>query len=250
MKTQTFLIVTAALALTAGSSFARPGGVGAGLGMAGPPASVTMGPPAAAMSHIPTGVPLGQPSVPQGAAARTGNPIGGTVSGSATARAALETPETDASFGSAAAMLGKLNAAHASPTALENASPRSVVGAISAYKSATVTAQAAVTKYTALVSQDQASVAADKTALASAQASLTTLQSSGTATPQQLAAAQAAVTGAQATLSAASTQLASDQASLSSSQAAIVSAQNSLSVATNKTLTPSAVTQLNTLLGI
>jgi len=156
----------------------------------------------------------------------------------------------DPSVAKAAAELGKLNAAHASATALDHASPKSIVGAISAYKSATVTAQAAVTKYTALVHQDDGTVTADQVALTNAQNALAALKNSPTTTPQQLASAQAAVTNAQTTLNAANAQLTSDQASLSSAQASIVSAQNTLASETNKPLTPGVIAQLNSLLGI
>lgn len=259
MKTRAVLIVTTAIgvAFTTGSLAHPGGGVGAGFGVGGPPpsvtmgppAGVTMGPPAAALSHIPNGVPFGQPAVPQGAAAKAGMNIGNGVSASATANVS-NAVDSDPGIANAAAELGKLNAAHASPVALQHASPKSIVGAISAYKSATVTAQAAVTKDTTLVSQDNATVTADQTTLANAQNALTTLQKSGTATQQQLTDAQTAVTNAQTALDAANTQLASDQAALSSAQASLVSAQNTLASATNKTLTPSVVARLNALLGI
>jgi len=63
----------------------------------GPPAGVLHGPPAAAQTHIPAGLALGQ------------------------ANAANE--------------LGKLNAAHASPIALQHAAPNSAVGMIASYES-------------------------------------------------------------------------------------------------------------------
>lgn len=233
------------------------GGVGAGLGVGGPPpsvtmgppAGVTMGPPAAAMAHIPNGVPLARPVVPQGAAAKAGVTIGSGVSGSATAGIST-TADADPSIANAAAELGKLNAAHASPIAQQHASPKSVVGAIAVYKSATVAAQAAVTKYTASVNQDNATVTAAQVTLTNAQNALTALQNSGTATAQQLTDAQTAVNNAQAALNTANSQLEYDQASLSAAQASIVSAQNTLAASTNKALTPSVIAQLNVLLGI
>lgn len=115
----------------------------------GPPASVTMGPPAAAMARIPHGVPLGQPAtLPQGASASGGNTIGGTVSASAKLNAHgpanestggsvttnTSTDLTDTQEANAASELGKLNAAHASATAMAHASSKSIVGQIAAYK--------------------------------------------------------------------------------------------------------------------
>jgi hypothetical protein len=64
-----------------------------------------MGPPAAALSHIPAAATAGPPAVPP----------------AATANVASE--------------LGKLNAAHASAVAMQHAAPGSAVGAIAAYKS-------------------------------------------------------------------------------------------------------------------
>jgi hypothetical protein len=110
------------------------------------------------MAHIPDGVPMGQPAtIPQGAAASVGDTIGSTVSASARANAHASTGTTSSSVttdGSAtsdvsdtqeanvASELGKLNAMHASPTALAHASSHSVVGEIAAYKSAMETALA------------------------------------------------------------------------------------------------------------
>ena len=116
----------------------------------GPPPGVTMGPPAAALAHIPAGVPLGKPAnLPVG-----GNSIGTTVSGSARAQAAAnggastnvsvdapDTTETNTDTNTsimeanAASELGKLNAAHASPIALQHANANSAVGAIASYDS-------------------------------------------------------------------------------------------------------------------
>jgi len=64
-----------------------------------------MGPPAAALSHIPASVPLGAPAVPP------------------------------ASTANVASELGKLNAVHASTVAMQHAAPNSAVGAIATYKS-------------------------------------------------------------------------------------------------------------------
>jgi hypothetical protein len=77
----------------------------------GPPPWVTQGPPPAALLHIPPGKP---PTTNIGAQ-------NGLVGGGAEINAAAE--------------LGKLNAAHASPTALQHAAPNSAVGAIATYES-------------------------------------------------------------------------------------------------------------------
>jgi hypothetical protein len=228
MKSE-FYVIPAMLALV---GFAQPGlavppggfihgGPPASVTM-GPPASVTMGPPAGALAHIPQGVPMGKPA---------------------------DLPP-DAGVGNAAHLLGSLNAAHASPTALEHASPNSMVGAIAIYKNATITAEAAVTKYTGLVSADQTAVTDAQANLTSAEDALTALKNSGTATQQQLTDAQTAVTDAQTALDAANTQLSADQASLASAQADIVSAQTTLAARANKPLTPDVISQLNSLLGI
>jgi chromosome segregation ATPase len=183
-----------------------------------------MGPPTAVSNHIPPGEALGRPSnLPPGA---------------------------DPGIADAANLLGNLNAAHASPNAMAHASPNSIVGAIAAYKKATITADAAVTKYTGLVSQDQAAANTAQTNLTTAQNNLTTLQNSGTATTQQLASAQAAVDSAKAALNTANAQLSADQASLASAQAAVVSAQNTLALQANKPITPTVIAKLNTILGI
>lgn len=108
----------------------------------GPPSSVTRGPSATALAHIPNGVPLGKPDVPQGTAASSGDTIGSTVSASATTN--VQDPSGPASDNSsvadAADILGNLNAAHASSTALAHASSNSIVGEIAAYKTAMDTA--------------------------------------------------------------------------------------------------------------
>jgi hypothetical protein len=109
----------------------------------GPPSSGTLGPPAAALAHIPAGVPLGKPpGVPLGTAASSGNTIGSTVSASARANAQAaagthvvqsDALETDVMVADAANELGRLNAAHASPIALQHAAPNSAVGMIATY---------------------------------------------------------------------------------------------------------------------
>ena len=73
----------------------------------GPPASVTMGPPPSVLAHIPPGAGFGRPF-----------PL---------------SPDAAAEAG-AASELGKLNAAHASATALDHAAAKSAVGAIATYE--------------------------------------------------------------------------------------------------------------------
>jgi hypothetical protein len=99
------LIASAAALMLAESAFAAgpPAGV-----TTGPPPFVTMGPPPHALTHIPAGVAVGKPS------------LGLTGTGSAQGLAANE--------------LGKLNAAHASPVALQHAAPSSSVGVIANYQ--------------------------------------------------------------------------------------------------------------------
>ena len=67
-------------------------------------------------------------------------------------------------------MLGELNAAHASQTALHHASPKSVVGALSSYKKATLAANADIASFTDLVNATQAKITTDTKAVADAQA--------------------------------------------------------------------------------
>jgi hypothetical protein len=146
MKANVLMLSAAAAMLTfTGTSFA--GGPPVGVGMGGPPPSVTMGPPAgvgmgppaAAVAHIPSGVPLGQPSVPQRSAASSGVTIGGSVSASAHSKndtASIDASTSDQADVNAADELGKLNAAHASAKAMVHASSKSIVGEIATYKSA------------------------------------------------------------------------------------------------------------------
>src|SRR5215470_7704164 len=91
--------------LSAIAVLAMVGGAAAhpGHGAGGPPSTVTMGPPAA-VNHVPNG--------------------------------------NDNGIGQAASLLGDLNAAHASSTALEHASSNSIVGAIALYKAAMMKALA------------------------------------------------------------------------------------------------------------
>lgn len=100
-----------------------------------------MGPPAAATAHIPDGVPVGGPStLPQNTQATTGASIGSSVSVSAKSKgkssATVDASASASADANAAAELGKLNAAHASATAMQHASSKSIVGEIAAYKAA------------------------------------------------------------------------------------------------------------------
>src|SRR5439155_15245808 len=88
----------------AGTAAAHPGNGGGG----GPPPTVTMGPPAGAMSHVPNGVANGF--------------------------------NANSGLAQAANLLGNLNAAHASANGLAHASPNSIVGKLSIYKSQMTTA--------------------------------------------------------------------------------------------------------------
>jgi len=97
---------------------------------AGPPPGVNMGPPAAALAHIPAGVPLGKPTnLPV-----DGNSVGSAVSASARTNAALNGGAAESVEANAASELGKLNATHASPTAFDHANPNSAVGEIATYE--------------------------------------------------------------------------------------------------------------------
>ena len=133
------------------AAFAHPG-MG-GMGMGGPPSSVTMGPPAGvpmgppagippsqAISHIPNGAPLGQPAtVPQNGAATAGDSIGASVSAHANAHASADAGMDGADTATSAQInaadeLGGLNAAHANSHAFQHANSHSMVGAIATYQ--------------------------------------------------------------------------------------------------------------------
>jgi len=107
------LIASAAALMLAEGAFAAgpPAGVTTGpppFVTMGPPPGVVKGPPPHALTHIPAGIAVGKPS------------LGLTGTGSAQGLAANE--------------LGKLNAAHASPVALQHAAPNSTVGVIANYQ--------------------------------------------------------------------------------------------------------------------
>jgi hypothetical protein len=202
------------------------------------PASAVLLAAAPALATPPAGVPHGPPpgvsfghTEKAGEGAESAMPKDTTHASESDADAA-----SDPGVAKAANLLGKLNAAHASSSALSHASPKSIVGAIAIYKSTTLAAQASVKKFSALVNQDQAAVNADQT-------TLNQLKTSSAASQAQISAAQAALTSDQQ-------KLASDQAQLAAAQAAIVSAQNALASRTNKPLTPTVIAKLNALLGI
>ncbi len=147
---RTLLIGVCMLALT-GAAYAHPGqGVGGG-----PPAAVTFGPPAAATAHIPNGV---------------ANGIG--------VNNGVDNGVNDG-VDQAANLLGNLNAAHASPTALEHASPKSIVGALAIYKAAMTKALADLNAAEQQLATDQANnapasqITADENAIAAANAEIT-----------------------------------------------------------------------------
>ncbi len=261
--TRTFLNLlsaTTVVLMAANTAFAAgpPGGFHMGPPsqvMMGLPAGASMGPPSGVRMGPPEGVTMGPPSsVTEGTAAGAGaageafrgRALGNTArfnsnhSLSTSVRsgdsAGASVGESSNSLANAAKFLGKLNAAHASNTALSHASPRSVVGALANYKSQTLSAQSQIDTYTSLVNRDQLAVS-------SAQAQLTSLEHSGTASQTQ-------ISQAQAQLNAAQQQLSSDQAQLSAAQAELVSAQNTLQTTTNRQLTPQVIARLNALLGI
>lgn len=241
------LAAVAAASVSAQIACANPGGIpNGGGGPGGPPASVTMGPPASAMHGPPSTVTQGPPATAtQGppSAATQGPPAGATHVPNGLAKG-------HADIDKAANLLGNLNAAHASDKALEHASPKSVVGAIAAYKKATVTAKADVVKYTDLVAADQTAVNSAQAAVDASAAKLAELQAAPTPDTDAIAAAQAQLATDQAALASAQQQLAADQASLDAAQTAVTAAQTALAERANKPLTEEVIAQLNTLLGI
>jgi hypothetical protein len=167
MKTfLTGLSAASALALMAGSAYAGPPtgvpvGPPAGIPRGAPP-SVPHGPPPVATTHIPTTVTTGvnanasthastgagNASAHTNASTRTTVTATGSADFVAAARA-----KGDASLANGAAMLGKLNAAHASDKAFEHASAKSTVGALATYKSTTLAANADVSSFTQLITR-------------------------------------------------------------------------------------------------
>lgn len=231
MKTfLTSLSAASVLALTAGAAFAGPP---AGVPV-GPPAGIPMGPPAGVPTGPPAGIPHGPPAgITAGppSAATSHIPEGVTMGAQGDVGASAANHASDT--GAAASLLKQLNAGHASDTGLAHASSKSIVGAIGAYKTATLSAQADVSAYTVKVQEDQTSVDAAQTAYDAVDPTDTT-----------------ALADAQATLDAAKAQLAADQASLDAANLAVTDAQTQLSSSTNVTLTPEVVGKLDNLLGI
>jgi hypothetical protein len=150
-----------------------------------------MGPPSAAFSHVPNGVANGQNADPDVAAG--------------------------------ANLLGNLNAAHASSNALAHASPKSIVGAIAAYKTSVSTAEANLKAAQAQLLIDQQKLKADLAAVPPVPA---------------------------ATITADNMAITNDQNAITAAQAAIMAAQNTLALRANKPLTPAVIAQLNALLGL
>lgn len=221
----------------------------ASVAVAGPPIGVPVGPPAGIPHGPPAGIPSGPPaSIPHGPPSIATNHIPHGVAPGKPATAGQAAPNNG--VGSAASLLKKLNAAHASDTALQHASDKSVVGAIGKYKSETLTAEADVSKYTGLVTQDQASVDAAQQAVNDAQTAYNAALAANPVDQAAVDAAKATLDAANATLASAQQQLAADQASLASAQQAIVDAQTQLASSTNTTLTPDVISKLNSLLGI
>jgi hypothetical protein len=146
----------------------------------------------------------------------------------------------------AANVLGKLNAAHASPNALEHASAHSIVGELARYKTTIIAARAEVNIFTAKVNVDTAAVSIDTAAVNADQAIINNPNSTAAA----IQAAQAQLAADQAKLASDQAQLASDQAQLAAAQAQIVAAQNTLASESNKELTAAALAQVNSLLGL
>ena len=71
--------------------------------------------------------------------------------GGSSGHADVGTEVASNSHGASASSLGSLNAAHASPTALANASPNSTVGKLAIYRDSTLAARTAQEAYDALV---------------------------------------------------------------------------------------------------
>ena len=249
LSATTFVVTITATAVVAGppSSFhlGPPSGV-----FMGPSAGANMGTSAAMRVGPPTGVPLEQPpNATDGAAARadTGPNAFHSRGLDGTSRTSLnssmvsreETVGSKAkstSLADAAKFLGKLNAAHASSTALSHASSRSIVGALASYRSQTLSAQSKIDTYSSLIN-------ADEKALLAAQTQLATLEKSGTASQNQ-------ITEAQAQLSAAQQKLSLDENQLNAAQAELISAKNTLQATTKRQLTPQVIAKVNVLLGI
>lgn len=228
----------------AGIPMGPPPGVGggppAGIPAGGPPAGVPMGPPAGVPAGPPSGVTHGPPS------SVTSNTTHGKPANLAGSPSTNAASDSASSVGKAASLLKQLNAGHASANGMQHASSKSIVGAIYAYKTSTVSAQTAIDKYTPLVKQWTTTVNADKAAVTKAQNYLDSLSTTDPNYAQ-----------AKTDLQTAQDQLAADQKTLDGYQSQLTQAQNDLQAAqdtlqtsTNVQLSPDVVKQLNTLLGI
>ena len=117
----------------------------------------------------------------------------GNGNGNASSHADIGTEVASNSHGATASSLGSLNAAHASPTALANASPNSTVGKLAIYRDSTLAARTAQDAYDALAANiaatnydadgivglsvlEQAAMDADQQLLADAAAAIATNQ--------------------------------------------------------------------------
>ncbi len=191
------------------------------------------GPPTAAVMNLPAG---GSAQTPQGAEQTNSasSPRG------ATSINLNLNDATDPGIANAAGLLGNLNPA----------APHAILGAVAAYKSATLAARADAAQYTDLVSRDQAALTGAQDDLAGAEDNLALLQDSVIASEQQVMDAKAAIAKAQAALVQVATQLTTDEAALTAAQAEISSAQTRLALAVNQPLSPPVISRLNSILGI
>lgn len=203
---------------------------GTGPALALPPGGLFDGGPPAAIAM----------AVPAGGSSQSPDTAGPDTSAAATAISLNLGAAPDSGIASAADLLRGLNPA----------APHSMLGAIAAYKSATLAAQADTAKYTSLVSQDQAALTGAQNDLVSAQDNFALLQESIATSEQQLADAEAAIGQAQSALVQVATQLTTDEAALTAAQAEIGSAQTRLASAANRPLPPQVISRLNGILGI
>jgi hypothetical protein len=184
--------------------------------------------------------------------------------GNGTANGHANLASDDESQGSTASSLGALNAAHASDTALDNASPNSRVGKIAAYRDAALaakTADQAVADRQADLDAANQTVADDTQALADAQKALDDANAlnadADPANDVDQATIDALTTDrdtAQTDLDAANLAAADAAQALAAAQAAAATADetrdDALAAAANKPITDEVVDAVNELLGI
>ncbi|MDE2182906.1 MAG: hypothetical protein KGJ78_07785 [Alphaproteobacteria bacterium] len=131
------LLGTVAIVAFATVAWAHPGGGMGGMMGGGPPAGVTMGPPAGANGHGDVnGDAIGNSADVNGQAHASAGSDSADVSGNAESESHDKNADTDTATSSqikAANELGKLNAVHANAMALKHASSKSTVGAIATY---------------------------------------------------------------------------------------------------------------------